>query len=212
MSNRPLTTTSYAILGLLAIRSRSTYELAQLMTRSMHFFWPRAESNVYAEPKRLVEAGMATAEVVWNGDRKRTLYAITDDGRDAFRRWLAEEPGPQRLESEAAVRLLFGNLGTKDDLHAAIRRVAADAQEWVTQLCDLGDQYARGEGPFPERIHVNALLITLMVEQARTTLRWATWATEAVERWDDTATPNVEWATAALRRVVDAEEPFSDAT
>lgn len=212
MSTRPLTTTSYAILGLLAIRSRSTYELTQLMTRSMHFFWPRAESNVYAEPKRLVEAGMATAEVVWNGDRKRTVYSITDDGSEAFRRWLAEEPGPQRLESEAAIRLLFGNLGTKDDLHGAIRRVAADAQEWVTELSDLGDQYARGEGPFPERIHVNALLITLMVEQARTTQRWATWATEAVDRWADTATPNVEWATTALRRVVDAEEPFSDAT
>jgi len=63
MSSRPLTTTSYAILGLLAIQPWSTYELAQLMKRSMHFFWPRAESNLYAEPKRLVEAELATAEV-----------------------------------------------------------------------------------------------------------------------------------------------------
>ena len=31
MSSRPLTTTSYAILGLLAIQPWSTYELAQLM-------------------------------------------------------------------------------------------------------------------------------------------------------------------------------------
>ena len=61
MSTRSLTTPSYAILGLLSIQPWSTYELAQLMRRSLHFVWPRAESNLYAEPKRLVEAGMATA-------------------------------------------------------------------------------------------------------------------------------------------------------
>ena len=67
-----------------------------------------------------------------------------------------------------------------------------------------------GDGPFPERIHVNALLVTLMVEQARMASRWAAWAKAEVERWSDAATPDVEWAVQALRRVVDAE-PFSDA-
>jgi PadR family transcriptional regulator AphA len=31
------------------------------MRRNLHYFWPRAESNLYAEPKRLVEAGFAKA-------------------------------------------------------------------------------------------------------------------------------------------------------
>lgn len=212
MSSRTLTTTSYAILGLLSTKSSySTYELARAMTRSLHFIWPRAESNLYAEPKRLVEAGMATAEVVWNGDRKRTLYSITPEGAMALRAWLADDPGPQRVESEPSVRILFGNLGSKDDLLAAIARVEGDAEECITQVSAVGDEYARGDGPFPERIHVNALLVTLMVEQARMASRWAAWAKAEVERWPDAATPDVEWAVQALRRVVDAE-PFSDAT
>jgi PadR family transcriptional regulator, regulatory protein AphA len=210
MSSRPLTTTSYAILGLIAIRPRSTYELAQMMRRSLHFIWPRAESNLYAEPKRLVDGGMATAEVSWNGERKRTVYSITPRGAEALRDWLADDPAPQRVESEAAVRILFGHLGTKDDLQAAIARVAADADEWITEVSEVADVYARGDGPFPERIHVNALLATLMIEQARTASRWATWAAEEVERWADAATPDVEWAVRTLRRVLD-EEPFSDA-
>lgn len=205
MSNRPLTTTSYAILGLLSIRPWSTYELAQLMRRSLHFMWPRAESNLYAEPKRLVEAGMATAEAVWNGDRKRTVYSITPAGSAELRRWLAEEPGPQRLESEAALRLLYGNLGTKEDLLTAIGRIAADAEESITHFSTLGDEYARGEGPFPERIHVNALLLTLMVDQARAAARWAEWAAAEVGRWTDTETPDVEWAVRAMRRAIDGE-------
>ena len=210
MSSRPLTTTSYAILGLIAIRPRSTYELAQMMRRSLHFIWPRAESNLYAEPKRLVDGGMATAEVSWNGERKRTVYSITPRGAEALRDWLADDPAPQRVESEAAVRILFGHLGTKDDLQAAIARVAADADEWITEVSEVADVYARGDGPFPERIHVNALLATLMIEQARTASRWATWAAKEVERWADAATPDVEWAVRTLRRVLD-EEPFSDA-
>jgi PadR family transcriptional regulator AphA len=210
MSTRSLTTTSYAILGLLAIRPRGTYDLAQMMKRSLHFIWPRAESNLYAEPKRLVDAGMATAEVVWNGDRKRTVYSITPQGATALRQWLADEPAPQRVESEPAVRILFGHLGTKDDLLASIARVAADAEECITQVSDVADEYARGDGPFPERIHVNALLATLMIEQARAASTWATWAREEVERWADATTPDVEWAVQALRRVLDGE-PVSGA-
>ena len=209
MSTRSLTTTSYAILGLLATRPRATYDLAQMMKRSLHFIWPRAESNLYAEPKRLVDAGMATAEVIWNGDRKRTVYSITQQGQTALREWLADEPAPQRVESEPAVRILFGHLGSKDDLLAAIARVAADAEDCITQVSEVADEYARGDGPFPERIHVNALLATLMIEQARTASRWATWAREEVERWTDATTPDVEWAFQALRRVLDGK-PLSD--
>ena len=68
----------------------------------------------------------------------------------------------------------------------------------ITQVSAVGDEYARGDGPFPERIHVNALLVTLMVEQARMASRWAAWAKAEVERWPDAATPDVEWAVQAL--------------
>ena len=205
MSTRPLTTTSYAILGLLSIRPWATYELAQLMRRSLHFVWPRAESNLYAEPKRLVEGGFATATEEWNGERKRTVYAITEAGQEALRAWLHEPPSPQRLESEAALRVLYGNLGSKADLLAAVGRVAADAEESIEHLRRLGDEYARGEGRFPERIHVNALLLTLMVEQARAASRWAEWAAAEIEGWGTTESPDVDWAARTMRRVIDGE-------
>ena len=40
-----LTTTSYAVLGLLCLRDWSTYELNKQMQRSMRLWWPRAESR-----------------------------------------------------------------------------------------------------------------------------------------------------------------------
>ena len=44
-----LTPTSYAILGLLAIKPWTTYELAQQMGRALSQFWPCAESKLYEE-------------------------------------------------------------------------------------------------------------------------------------------------------------------
>ena len=56
-----LSTTSYAILGMLAMRPWTAYELTQQLRRSLRYCWPKAESVLYDEPKRLVRLGLATA-------------------------------------------------------------------------------------------------------------------------------------------------------
>src|SRR5262245_33715324 len=85
-TDTPLTTTSYALLGLLNIRPWTTYELAKQVQRSLGWFWPRAERKLYDEPKRLVERGLATATSEATGKRPRTVYAITAEGRKALKR------------------------------------------------------------------------------------------------------------------------------
>src|SRR5262245_23598394 len=198
MSRRPLTTTSFAILGLLAIQPWATYDLAKLMRRSLHFFWPRAESNLYAEPKRLVEAGLAEAREEWNGDRKRTVYSITARGREELRGWLRTASAPPRLESEPHLRLLYANYGSKEDLLAALEQMQNQAEQSIEHYTLLGGEYAQGKGLFPARIHVNALLASLAIAQGRATAEWARWARSEVERWDGTAEPDVDWAVKTL--------------
>src|SRR5436190_12097620 len=75
MSMAPaLTPTSYAVLGLLAVKPWSSYELAQQMDRALGRFWPRAESRLYEEPKKLVAHGLARAssEMVGNARARST--------------------------------------------------------------------------------------------------------------------------------------------
>lgn len=139
--SRDLTTTSYAILGMLAIRPWSTYALTQQMQRSLHHLWPRAESNLYAEAKRLVEAGMATADVEKTGRRARTVYTISPAGRAELQRWLGTESAPSRFESESLLKVLFGNEGSKADLLANLHAmyVEADtARAFCTAVADDG--------------------------------------------------------------------------
>ena len=84
MSNKQLTPTSFAILGLLSIQPFTTYELAQQMDRTLSWFWPRAASMVYEEPKKLVTAGLATSRASFTGKRRSTVYEITAAGRTAL--------------------------------------------------------------------------------------------------------------------------------
>jgi PadR family transcriptional regulator, regulatory protein AphA len=113
---------------------------------------------------------------------------------------------PQRLESEAFLRILFGNRGTKQDLLNAIRRLEEDATAIVSNYTTYGAGYARGEGQFPERIHVNALIASLAIAQGRATARWAQWAREQIEAWDDTAVPDVDWAVQTLLQAIGEED------
>lgn len=62
------------------------------MDRSLGRLWPRAQSKLYEEPKKLVEQGLAEARSEPVGQRPRTVYAITPEGRRALAAWL-REPG-----------------------------------------------------------------------------------------------------------------------
>ena len=122
MSSAPsLTTTSYAILGLLAIKPWTTHELVQQVDRSLRRFWPRAQSKLYEEPKKLVAHGYATAVEDPVGRRRRTRYSITAKGRRALAAWLHQPGDGPALEFEQLVKIHFADSGTKADVVANVR-------------------------------------------------------------------------------------------
>jgi PadR family transcriptional regulator AphA len=189
MPERELTTTSYAILGLLAIKPWSTYELAAQMRRNLHYFWPRAASNLYAEPKRLVEEGFATARPEPVGRRRRTVYSITPKGRRALEHWLREPAGESRLESETLVKAMFAPHGSKEDLLGHLHRLLDELEAKQQQLRRIFDEYLAGDEPFPERAHINVVCYRLIWDYTQTAASWAAWAIHEVEQWPDVTAP-----------------------
>ena len=200
---RPLTTTSYGVLSILALRDHSTYDLARQMRMSLHYMWPRAESNVYAEPKRLVAAGLATSREEWTGSRRRTIYSITKAGRAALTEWLASPSSRQRYESEGLLKVLFAENGTKDDLLETIREIRRDASAVIEHFLQFADVYGAGEGEYPERFDLSALTARLLSEQQMVTVRWADWAEEVVSGWDEPSGADAAWGIETLRATGD---------
>lgn len=196
---RLLTVTSYAILSVLSLRPHSTYDITRQMRLSLHYMWPRAESNVYAEPPRLVEAGLAAAREEWNGQRRRTVYEITDAGRAALADWLASPSSPPRFESEALVKVMFAENGSRDELLASVRAIGADADEALRQVLRIADRYAASEGEYPWRFGLSGLALRLVMEQRAAALRWAKWAEGVVNSWETPTSGDVGSGIEALR-------------
>jgi DNA-binding PadR family transcriptional regulator len=196
---RPLTTTSYAVLAVLALRDHSTYELTKQMRFSLRYLWPRAESNVYAEPKRLVAAGLAESRRESVGERRRTVYSITAAGKAALADWLASPSSRQRYESEAVLKILFCENGEQDDLRRAIRAIRDDALAALAHWQGVADLYESGDGEYPGRFGQSALVARLLGEQQAATARWAVWAERVVDGWDEPGNGDVEAGIATLR-------------
>ncbi|GAA2358995.1 PadR family transcriptional regulator [Dactylosporangium salmoneum] len=188
------TTTSYALLGLLAVRDWTTYELAKQVKRSLNWFWPRAERKLYDEPKRLVEQGLATATREQTGQRGRTVYRITPDGRAALGEWLGEPPAPRTVEFEGMVKVFFADSGSPEQLLATLDRIEEEA---AGRLAELAEMAATRPVPFPQRAHLSAIGLRLQYEQEDAVLRWARWARKQVMQWNSTTDPGA-WDTTAV--------------
>lgn len=178
-----LTTTSFAILSLLAVRSWTTYELAQQMERSVGAMWPRAASVVYQEPKRLVQRGLATAETQYTGRRASTVYSITAEGRSALASWLADPGDPPSVEHEALLKVAFADHGSIDGLRANLAAIREQAEADLAYSKRRMREYAETGGPYPHRLPVIALATRYFVERDRALVDWARWAEGAVSQW-----------------------------
>jgi PadR family transcriptional regulator, regulatory protein AphA len=177
------TTTSYAILCLLAVRDWTAYELAQQMDRSVGNMWPRAASVVYEEPKRLVALGFASATATSTGKRASTTYGITAKGRRALHRWL-EQPGAGPVtEFEGLLKVAFADHGSVEGLRANLRAIRALAEAEASDAARRFEEYTGTGGPHPDRLPIIALAAEHFRLQSDALLRWVDWAETATREW-----------------------------
>jgi PadR family transcriptional regulator, regulatory protein AphA len=181
-----LTTTSYAVLGQVALATGTAYELTKRMRRNYRFFWPRAESRLYDEARRLVDAGLASGERSFTGRRGRTGYALTAAGRRALKAWLAQPPAPGwSFQYEPLLRVFLGNFGTREQLLAAIEQARVDADELLAVADAVAADYAAGTAEGQPHVHVRALIFDFLCHQAEAIRAWSERARTEVESWDD---------------------------
>lgn len=186
MSSAPtMTTTSYAILGLLAVKPWTTHELVLQVDRSMRRIWPRAQSKLYEEPKKLVAHGFARAADDSVGRRRRTRYTITAKGRRALAAWLQQPGDGPVLEFEQLLKITFSDSGTKADIIANLDATRAWVLDQNEENLATGRAYLEGRGLFPQRAALNQLGGRFLTEFYVTVARWVEWASDIVKDWPD---------------------------
>jgi PadR family transcriptional regulator, regulatory protein AphA len=109
MSGDSLTPLSYVVLTLVGQGGAGPHDLVR-MARSGRVYWDAADSQWYAEPKRLEALGHLTARKEPGRTRPRTHYMLTDQGRDALAAWMDQPARFPRIQHEAVVRLLAADI------------------------------------------------------------------------------------------------------
>lgn len=141
--SRRLSSTSYLVLGLIALRGPSaSYDLKRAVGRSVGYFWPFPHTQLYDEPRRLVEAGLLTTTSDDHGRRRRT-YSLAPRGLEVLREWLNDSDARVfQVRDEGELKLFFSELA--DD--GAVEKLAAEQARFhearLTELQAMLERYA----------------------------------------------------------------------
>jgi DNA-binding PadR family transcriptional regulator len=180
-----LTPTSCALLALLSIRPWSAYDLTGYMRGStLRAVWPRAESRIYAEVKRLEASGLASSHVERQGGRKRSVYSINAEGEAALRDWLQSPSKRFVYESEAMLKIAYADKGGLDDLLATLASIRSETRQdleiMATVFAHIVDDATR---ILPGRTGYNAMVSRHILEVMEARLRWVDFADAYVASW-----------------------------
>lgn len=178
-----LTTTSYAMLGLLARKPCTAYELTKQMERALGGVWPRAQSKLYEEPQALVARGMAKAKQEFTGNRPRVVYSITQRGRVALSDWLGTPGAGPVLEFEALLKVFFADQGNQDSLLNQISAMKAWAVATMRSEREAALDYLKESEQAPGRLPMIGLMSGFLLNYAEVVSTWADWAAKEVASW-----------------------------
>ena len=129
MSRTVLTPSAYAVLGLLARRPSSGYELGSRAAASIDNFWPLTRPHIYSELAKLEALGYVTGvEIAQEHLPDKRVYSVTLQGARALDAWLADpDPGIPRPRQPMLVKLFFGERVAPEEAQALLARYRTQA-------------------------------------------------------------------------------------
>jgi len=165
----------HALLGLLADRPGSGWDLLKRFEASLDFVWPATQSQLYTELNRMTADELI--EVTSVGARNRKEYAITDDGRAELQRWLLDVEPERNRRSEALLRVFFLWAVDPDAARRYLEREADTYRQFHELLVAVDQQTAWDDSGFDRFARLaleNGMRVTAANEE------WASWAAEQV--------------------------------
>jgi PadR family transcriptional regulator AphA len=168
-----MSTTPYAILGLLSIEPMSGYDIRRNLEESLSHFWSESYGQIYPALKRLEATGLiAPAKGATTGSRRRRMFTLTAQGRTKLRSWLAEPPKPQPPRHELMLKIFFGRLAPPGAIAAHIRRLRVQ-QERLLATLEAIERQLRDERTGHPDLPYWLLTLNAGVERGKAMLDWS---------------------------------------
>jgi DNA-binding PadR family transcriptional regulator len=138
-----LSDSTYAVLVLIALRGRSTaYDVKRGLARLVGEYWSAPHTQVYRECSRLVAAGLLEEDVE-QGGRRRRVYELTADGREAVAAWVREPTdSSMEIRDVALLKLFAAELSTPEDVRTLAERQVRDYRRRLAILDATEERFA----------------------------------------------------------------------
>jgi PadR family transcriptional regulator, regulatory protein AphA len=145
------TSVTWALLGLLARRPMTGYDLKRAVDRTIRHFWAASYGQIYPELKRLEEAGWISGAD--DGARGRRLYRVTPAGEHALADWLHDPETRVELRDESLLRLFFADVLPVEDGLELLRGRRAGYERMLELLRALDDGSGEPDLPYVDLVY-----------------------------------------------------------
>jgi DNA-binding PadR family transcriptional regulator len=177
-----MSTLGYAILGLLAEKPHTGYELAKRMERPIGYMWTAQHSQIYPELATLQSAGLVRHRVVdGRGPRDTKKYSITASGRAALDAWADSPLTRQPARSELMLRVRTFWLISPQRAAGFIRGVRLDHESQLATYQEedrtLTHEHADVDNPASPDFAAHATL-RAGISYERQLIAWCDWLLE----------------------------------
>ncbi len=149
-----LSPTAHVILGMLGFRPMSGYEIKAFVDHSTRFFWAASYGQIYPELRRLAEAGLIEGAAEPQGARPKTVYRLTEAGREALAGWLGDPAAIQEMRDESLLKVFFSESLGPEATVAALEAKRA-------HHLDLGARLREIEAGKPDRSDASSTYVAL---------------------------------------------------
>ncbi|NRQ35837.1 PadR family transcriptional regulator [Nonomuraea sp. NN258] len=163
----------YALLGLLAERPASGYELAKEFEGDLgRYAWQAGHNRIYPELARLTDEGLI--ECAEEGARGRRIHRITPAGLAELRAWLLEPWESGTVRNEGVLRLFLLSALDPGDARKILNDIAAHCEREAGQLKEILSE----ETPISAagRLGLGWLAAGYGLRQYEASHDWALWA------------------------------------
>lgn len=169
MKSRRRSKSQYAILGVIAERPCSGYEIKKFIEGSIGFFWHESFGQIYPVLKALERDGLIRSVEADLGNKARNRHCITARGKKTLAEWLAEPHEAEVIRNEMLLKLFFAS-------HGAARPMIEHLKEQQSRNKELHGKFEAINASMPTEADGSGRFWRLTLDYGRR-------AVEAEQQW-----------------------------
>lgn len=167
----------YALLGIIAKKPLSGYEVVHIFKEQVVYFWNSTHSQIYTELHKLENEELLEHElIIQNSSPNKKIYTITDTGKKELVDWILNSPlKPAKIKDEFLIKAAAFDLLSKEEIIHLLDEVIAREERILSMTKEWQDNFS-GQAP---NTNLGAVITSEYgIRYAEMYLNWCKWVKE----------------------------------